>query len=135
MTIIEQARALGAAIQQDERYKRFYASAELNDNDPAIQKKIGEFNILRQQLNQEMQKVDKDADRMTALDTDIRAVYDEIMAMPSMVEFNEAKDALDKLVSSVNYIITQSANGEDPETCPETPPTCSGSCASCGGCG
>lgn len=135
MTIIEQARALGAAIQQDERYKRYFASAENTDTDPDIQKKIGEFNILRQQLNQEMQKTDKDADRMTALDTDIRALYDEIMATPAMVEFNEAKDALDKLVSSVNYIITQSANGEDPDTCPETPPTCSGSCSTCGGCG
>lgn len=135
MTIIEQARALGAAIQQDERYKRYFACAEKTDTDPDIQKKIGEFNILRQQLNQEMQKTDKDADRMTALDTDIRTLYDEIMATPVMVEFNEAKDAIDKLVSSVNYIITQSANGEDPETCPETPPTCGGSCSTCGGCG
>ena len=135
MTIIEQARALGASIQEDERYKRYYKSAEVNDTDPAIQKKIGEFNMLRQQLNVEMQKPDKDADAMTSLDTDIRALYDEIMAMPTMVEFNEAKEELDKLIKSVTYIIGQAANGEDPMTCAENPPTCSGSCASCGGCG
>lgn len=134
MTIIEQARALGAAIQQDERYKRFEETAKLNDTDPEIQKKIGEFNLMRADLNREMAKPDKDAQRMTALDTDIRALYDEIMAMPTMAAFNSAKEDLDKLLQSINYIITCAANGEDPATCPEEPPHCGGSCAECGGC-
>ncbi len=134
MTIIEQARALGAAIQQDERYTRYNEAAQKSDTDTAIQNKIGEFNMLRQQLNVEMSKPDKDADKMTELDKNIRELYDEIMAMPAMVEFNSAKEDLDKLLQCVNYIITCAANGEDPMTCPEEPPHCSGSCASCGGC-
>ena len=72
---------------------------------------------------------------MTALDTQIRELYDEIMAMPKMIAFNEAKEVMDKLLGSVNYIISMAANGEDPMTCPEEAPhSCSGSCASCGGC-
>lgn len=134
MTIIEQARALGAAIQQDERYKKFDETAKLNDTNTEIQNKIGEFNLMRAQLNQEMAKPDKDAEKMTQLDTDIRALYDEIMAMPTMAAFNNAKDELDKLLQSINYIITCAANGEDPMTCPEEPPHCSGSCSTCGGC-
>lgn len=134
MTIIEQARALGAAIQQDERYKKFEETAKLNDTNTEIQNKIGEFNLMRAQLNQEMAKPDKDAEKMTQLDTDIRALYDEIMAMPTMAAFNDAKDELDKLLQSINYIVTCAANGEDPMTCPEEPPHCSGSCSTCGGC-
>ncbi|MCD7741976.1 MAG: YlbF family regulator [Ruminococcus sp.] len=134
MTIIEQARELGAAIQQDERYLRYQEAASKSDTDPTIQKKIGEFNLLRADLNKEMAKTDKDTDRMTALDSEIRELYDEIMAMPPMVEFNEAQEALNKLIQSVSYIITSAANGEDPMTCPEEAPQCGGSCATCGGC-
>ena len=135
MTMIEQARALGAALQQDELYKNYMAAAEKVDKAPAVQKKIGEFNNMRRELSLEMAKEDKDADRLTALDTDIRAVYDEIMAMPEMDEFNREKEKFDKLMKSVDYILQQAANGEDPMTCSETAPTCTGSCASCGGCG
>lgn len=135
MGIIEQARALGAALQQEERYKNYMAAAEKVDKDPAVQKKIGEFNMMRHELNVEMQKADKDADRLTALDTDIRALYDEIMNLPEMAEFDRHKEQFDKLVQSITYILQQSAQGEDPMTCPETAPKCTGSCASCGGCG
>lgn len=134
MTIIEQARALGAALQEDERYKKFDEAAKLNDTGTDIQNKIGEFNLMRAELNQEMAKPDKDGEKMTKLDNDLRAIYDEIMNMPSMIAFNEAKEELDKLLSSINYIITCAANGEDPMTCPDEAPHCSGSCSSCGGC-
>jgi cell fate (sporulation/competence/biofilm development) regulator YlbF (YheA/YmcA/DUF963 family) len=134
MTIIEQARALGAAIQADERYKKYEEAAKLNDTNTEIQNKIGEFNLMRAELNKEMSKPDKDADKMTQLDTDLRALYEEIMAMPSMIAFNEAQEELNKLLQSVNFIITSAANGEDPMTCPEEAPHCTGSCGSCGGC-
>ena len=135
MTIIEQARALGAAIQADERYINYNKIAAENDQDPEIQNKIGEFNMKRSQLNEEMRKEDKDADILTTLDKEIRELYDEIVALPKMVAYYAAKEELDKLVQSVNYIVTGSANGEDPATMPEPAPACSGSCATCGGCG
>ena len=135
MTIIEQARALGAALQQDELYKSYMAAAEKVDKAPAVQKKIGEFNNMRRELSLEMAKEEKDADRLTSLDTDIRALYDEIMALPEMAEFNAEKEKFDKLMKSITYILQQASEGEDPMTCAETAPTCTGSCASCGGCG
>ena len=135
MTIIEQARALGAAIQADERYISYNRIAAENDKDPEIQQKIGEFNMKRAELNQVMQQEERDADKMTSLDREIRELYDEIVALPKMVAYYDAKEQLDKLVQSVNYIVTGSANGEDPATMPETAPSCTGSCATCGGCG
>ena len=87
MTIIEQARALGAAIQQDERYTRYNEAAQKSDTDTAIQNKIGEFNMLRQQLNVEMSKPDKDADKMTELDKNIRELYDNGYARNGRVQF------------------------------------------------
>lgn len=135
MNVIEAARNLGKILQKDERYKKYDAAAKASDTDTTLQNKIGEFNMLRMQLSQEMSKPDKDADKMTSLDTDIKALYDEIMEMPTMKAFNEAKEEIDTLLQSINYIISMAANGEDPMTCPEQAPhNCSGSCSTCGGC-
>ncbi len=56
----------------------------MNDTDVEIQNKIGQFNQLRSQLSVEMQKPDKDGEKMTALDTRIRELYMTIMAMPKI---------------------------------------------------
>ena len=56
MSIIEKTRELGKLIQEDSRYIEFYDAARANDNDPELQKLIGEFNLKRMNLNQEMQK-------------------------------------------------------------------------------
>ncbi|WP_294487860.1 YlbF family regulator [uncultured Ruminococcus sp.] len=134
MNVIELTRQLGKAIQEDERYKKYEEAAKFNDTDIEIQNSIGRFNQLRSELGVEMRKPDKDADRLTSLDSEIKELYDEIMAMPKMVAFNEAKADIDALMKSVYYILQQAANGEDPETCPaQAPSGCSGSCASCGG--
>lgn len=110
-------------------------ACEINDTDSELQKAIGEFNLKRAELSKEMKEPDKNADKLTELDKEIREMYDNIMAMPKMVEYNEAKDAMDKLLNSINYIVSMSANGEDPMTCPEQAPHgCSGSCSTCGGC-
>lgn len=136
MNVIELTRQLGKAIQEDERYKKYEEICAVNDKDTELQNSIGKFNQMRQELSFEMRKPDKDADKLTELDRDIKELYDQIMATPKMVAYNEAKAEIDALMKSVYYILQQAANGEDPETCPaQAPSGCSGSCSSCSGCG
>ena len=138
MNTIDLARQLGAALQQDERYVRFQEASKASDTDGELQSKIGEFNTMRMELSSELHKdeSERDADKLVALENDIKAVYDEIMAMPNMIAYNDAKAGLDELVGSVNFIISVAANGGDPMTCPDRAPSgCGGSCSTCGGCG
>ncbi len=137
MTVLEKVRELGALIQESDKYKEYYDAARANDNDPELQRLIGVFNMKRRALNELMRKEEKSADAMTSLDDEIGEIYQEIMNNPCMVRYNETKEAFEKMLSSVTYIITQSANGQDPYELPDEPPvsSCSGSCASCGGCG
>lgn len=134
MTVIEKARELGALIQESDEYKAYTEARRTNDTDVVLQNMIGEFNMLRMQLNREMSKEEKDADEMKRLDSEIKTLYGKIMANRSMAEYNAANEKFEVLMNSVNYILSQSANGEDPMTCPDTPPSCGGSCATCGGC-
>ena len=132
MDVIEQVRILGKAIQQDERFIR-YAKARLeNDNNTELQASIGRFNIIRMELDREMQADERNEDKVKELNEELRSVYGDIMSAPAMVEYNTAKAALDSLVNEINTVISKTLDGEDPETCDTT--ACTGSCATCGGC-
>ena len=131
--VIEMTRELGKLIQQDARYKAYVAAREKNDNDPELQKMISEFNDLRVELAGEMSKDDKDAEKLTQLDDDIKNLYGCILCSELMMEFEAAKAEMDSMLSQINTVITQCANGEDPDTCPVTT-GCTGSCESCAGC-
>ncbi|MEG0614192.1 MAG: YlbF family regulator [Oscillospiraceae bacterium] len=134
MNVIEMTREVGKLIQQDERYKAYNEAKELNDKDEALQKLIGEFNMKRVELNTEMSKEDKNSEKLTALDSEIKKLYGVIMSNENMAKFNDAKNAMDEMLGQINMVITMSANGEDPATCPVEEHSCGGSCSSCGGC-
>ena len=136
MTIIEKARELGSMIQQDQRYIDYNAAKEKNDKDEELQKMIDEFNTLRMHLNSEMSRPEKSTENIVNYDRDIKELYNRIMDNENMINFTKAQNAMNALLSQINIIITYSANGEDPMTCPaENISGCSGSCATCGGCG
>ena len=135
MNVIDKARELGKMIQEDERYAAYIKAKEANDGDSELQQMINEFQMKRVELNAEMAKDDRSAERLTALDNEIKSLYGTIMGNKNMLEYNEAKTAMDDLLTQINVIITYSANGEDPMTCPtEEPGGCGGSCSTCGGC-
>ena len=52
-TIIEMARSLGRALQNDDRFVRTQLAQNAADEDKELQDLIGEFNLKRIALNQE----------------------------------------------------------------------------------
>lgn len=134
MDIIKMTRELGKAIQQDERYTAYMSAKEANDKDTELQQLIGDFNLKRMNINAEMSGGEENSDRLKKLNEELKEIYSKIMANENMAAFNTAQSALEQLISDVNQIISMCANGEDPDTC-QISHGCSGSCATCGGCG
>lgn len=133
MTVKEATRALGAALQQDERYIAYIKAALANDKDEKLQAQIGEFNLVRMSLDKALSDENKDESKVQELNEQLRNLYTEIMNGERMTEYNEAKAKLDTLMNEINSIIAQCVDGADPETVePQT--QCSGSCSTCGGC-
>lgn len=131
--ILEMAKDLGYAIQQDERFIRTQLAQAAADDDEALQGMIGEFNLKRMAINTENTKAEKDEHKLQVLDGEMREVYARIMANPHMAEYQEAKERLDALLNRIGTIISLSAQGQDPDTAAAAG-GCSGSCSSCGGC-
>ncbi len=130
--ILEMAKELGHAIQQDERFIRLQAAQTAADEDAELQALIGEFNLKRMAINSETAKEDKDEEKLKELNKEIREVYARVMANPSMAAYNEAKTAMDKIINGIGAIVNMAAQGMNPDEYDEH--NCSGNCSSCGGC-
>ena len=132
MDIIELTRQLGAAIRQEESYKKFMAAKQKNEEDFELQDKIQAFNLMNMQLEAEMQKEEPDRNRLMDVNKQLTEIYNEVMATESMTAYNAAFKEYNELIQKVMGILQMCQNGEDPETC--EPSNCSGDCGSCGGC-
>lgn len=134
MDIIEQTRELGKLIQQETSYIKLKAAEKDADADQELQNLIQEFNLKRLSINNETQKAEKDQEKIKKLNDEMQKVYADIMSNKNMIDYNNAKQEFDQIITRVMTILQNCAQGEDPETTDYTP-SCSGSCATCGGCG
>jgi len=130
--IIKAARELGKVLQASEEYRVLKIAQQVADEDPELQKLIGEFNLNRIALNEEMQKSDKDTTKIQNLNQALQKLYTDVMGNNHMMAYNVAKQNLDTIMNQVNGILTMTLQGEDPETV--DPATCAGDCSSCAGC-
>ena len=134
MDIIEKTRELGKMIQEETSYIKLKAAEKDADADQELQNLIQEFNLKRLSINNETQKAEKDEKKIKELNDEMQKVYAEIFSNKNMIDYNEAKQEFDQVITRVMTILQNCAQGEDPETTDYTA-SCSGSCATCGGCG
>ncbi len=134
MEIIELARSIGRAIQDDERFVQLQIAKQQMENDEVLQGVIGEFNLKKMSINNEAAKKDVDSSKIQKLNEELQESYKQILTNENMIQFNEKKAVLDNLLRRIFTIITLSAEGQDPDVVDYEAPTCSGSCESCGGC-
>ena len=121
MDLIQLARDLGTAIQEDEAYITLQMAKTANDNDKDLQDAIGEFNLKRIAISEEMNKKEeeKNSERLAHLDKELRDAYSKIMTNENMMRYNEAKTKVDTMMNQISAI---------------DPAACTGSCSYCAGC-
>ncbi len=132
MDVIALSRQLGKALQQEEAYINWQNAQHVADADAELQRLIGEFNLKRMIINDEAGKKDRNQEKLTQANKEMREVYSQIMSNSNMIAYNDAKSAFDAVLNRITAIIQQSAQGADPETADIS--DCTGSCSTCGGC-
>ncbi|WOC31332.1 MULTISPECIES: YlbF family regulator [Caproicibacterium] len=132
MDVIEATRELGKTLQADPRFSRMQEIAAQCDKDKELQDKIGNFNLQRMNLNNEMQKTPRDEEKVNQLNETLQTVYKDVMANPNMVLYTAAQQEMDALLKRVYGIISKCADGEDPTTADYD--ACTHDCTTCGGC-
>lgn len=135
MDIIELTRELGKKLQKEDIYLKFQLAKQAADEDTELQKMINEFGLKREEISEETSKNEneQDSERIQKLNREMRKVYAKIITNERMINYNDTKDEFDVLMKRITTIIQESSEGENPETADYIP--CTGSCATCGGCG
>ena len=136
MTVIELTRQLGAALQEDARYKEYEAARKTNEADAELNNLIGKINLIQLNYQNEASKGEEaDQAKMEGFAKEFEEAYREIMLNGNMVKFEAAKTAVDDMMNEIMGILACCIDGQAPATCtPEQEHHCSGSCDSCGGC-
>ena len=134
MDLIEKTRELGKLLQDEESYKSMKENEKKADADTELQELIKEFNLKRLSINVETQKAEKEGEKIAQLNKEMQKVYADIMANENMKAYNESKQLFDQVSGRVMTILQNCIAGEDPETT-DFDSSCTGSCATCGGCG
>ena len=135
MDIIELAREIGRQIQKEDVYVKLQTAQQQSDEDENLQELIGLFNMKRMEINSEASKPNRDDQKLQDLNLEMRKTYSDIMQNENMSMYNEKKQEMDTLLKRVMAIITQSAEGHDPNTTDYTEGCGGGGCSSCSGCG
>ena len=116
MDCIDLFKRAAMALQTDPRYLALDQARKANDKDEELQNLIGEFNLARMDLNNEISKSERSDERIAELNTKVNDLYGKIMADEGMTAYNEAKRDCENLVNYIDAIINTAMNGGDPMT-------------------
>ncbi len=127
MEILDLAKQLGEAIKLDERVIRLNKATYEYENDVELLTKVSKYNEMSKSLAEAFETDGKDSDKVKELGYSLKELYTDIMAMPTMIEFTQAKEAVDKFMEQVNGEIMYTVTG----TRPCNHEGCDGDCSHC----
>lgn len=127
MDIMELASALGQALKEDERMKKFAEAKYAYAADGELQKRLVEYEVQQKALQGEITKPERDTAFIEIIQNRIDELYHEITENPAFIKLNETQAEVNELMNAVNMTITANITGE-------TPSSCTHNCSTCGGC-
>lgn len=134
MDILNAAKDLAREIQKSESYINLKIASQNNDNDEKLQDLIGKFNLKKIAISKQMSEDNKNSDKISRLNEELKACYEEIMNNSNMLNYMKCKKEFDELIRKINLLVAAGANGEDVDSVNLENNGCTGSCGSCGGC-
>ncbi len=126
MEIFEIAQLLGKTLKEDERLKRLEAAKKQYEESPELGKLMVEYEVQQKALENEVVKPEKDTHFIDIIQNRINELYQSIVNHPAFIELNEAQNAVNELMNSVNQTIMFNITGEMPSDCTHNCSTCSG---------
>ena len=125
MSIYALAAQLGQAIKEDERMIRMEKAKAAYESSEKIGNLMMEYGIQQQALTTMGDSAEIDTDALARIQDRIDEIYAEITTDPIFKELEEAQNAVNELMESVNNTIMFNATGKTP---------CTHDCSSCSGC-
>ncbi|MCQ2487112.1 MAG: YlbF family regulator [Clostridia bacterium] len=117
MTVEEAVRALGVAIQADERFQKYMEVSKLAGEDQESLMLREKLQDLQEAFNVETQKETPDEAKIQQMQEQYQEMYQKLFQIPAVVAAMDQREVMDKMMNNVMQIIYLTMNGEDPLTC------------------
>ena len=116
MDVINLARQLGKAIQEDERFIGLQLAQQQAEADQPLQEMLGKYADQRESLVREAKASGMDSPRAGEMNAQLGRLYAEILQNENMKRYMSAQEELSRLTGHITQIIEGSAQGQDPDT-------------------
>jgi len=126
--IYDKAVELGRLMAESETFLALKAAEEAGQNDPELSQCISIYLEKRQKLESETMKDDKDFDLIAALAREVDEESQRMNSLPAYEKIQQARSEYNMLMSGINDVLYATLY-------PDASCSCSGNCATCGGCG
>lgn len=127
MEVFEKARELGEAIVNSAEYKALKLAEARQEQDEEAARLLQEYNALRRDLNEELNKGDVGAERMNEIRDAVSEAYEKAASNEAIADYINAQRAFQAIIDQMNAILSYHITGQ-------LPGGCGGSCSTCGGC-
>ena len=127
MSIYSLAAELGKAIKADERMVRMENAKAAYEKSEKINNLLMEYGIQQQALTTMGDRAEIDTEAITRIQDRIDEIYAAITTDELFRELDEAQNAVNELMATVNDTIMYNATGKLPSSCTHD-------CSTCGGC-
>ncbi|MBE6552202.1 MAG: YlbF family regulator [Ruminococcaceae bacterium] len=131
--ILDVAKELGKLVSESEILVNYVNAKEAYDNDNELHNIIREYTVQQKALENLAADESSNETLEKCIRDRIQVLYDKANESETMKKFDEAEADLNDILASINNIIRESIFERYPELRP-APSSCSGNCASCGGC-
>ena len=126
--IYEKIEELGRLVTASEEFRNMKLTEKYSLEDPKIASLLLEYNGKQQLLYAELDKDDKDFDKIGALSRELSEAGDALDAIPLYKAAKEARQEYDALMQGIADVLRSVVE-------PQVQCSCSGRCDNCPGCG
>lgn len=130
--VFEKTRELGEAIQRSDEYLALKAAEAKAMKNVEAADAMAKYMELRRQMELMVTQGDKDWAKIKQISDEMESWQERMNMVDDIIHLNQAQKAFSTLIDEVNSVLRFIVTGEMPS---EDKDGCSGSCASCHGCG
>lgn len=127
--VLKQAQALAEAILESDEYINMHLAEQAAMKDETATALIGSYHEKRQEIEKMLSDSNLDAEALAKAGQELDEIQNAIDSNEVMTRMRNTNELFNNMMKQVNGIIRFVVTGENPEQ-----ESCTGSCASCGGC-
>lgn len=116
MTVMDAARQLGVALQEDERFQNYMKAQKAVETDEQVNALGENLTAIQTAYDEESLKETPDEAAMANMIEEYKALYQTLHQTPAMIKLLDAREYMDGMMNEIMNFLYLVIGGADPRT-------------------